>query len=106
MRRARSQSAAAYRRARLPGRRTPWREASWCAVDLELSGLDPDAHEIISFGAIPVEQGRVQLHHAVTGMVCPEKALTESSILVHGCGRSTSRMRRRSTTRSARCSRR
>ncbi len=84
MRRARSQSAAAYRRARLPGRRTPWREASWCAVDLELSGLDPDAHEIISFGAIPVEQGRVQLHHAVTGMVCPEKALTESSIRVHG----------------------
>jgi DNA polymerase-3 subunit epsilon len=84
VRRARSHAAAGYRRARLPGRRTPWREAHWCVVDLELSGLDADDHEIISFGAIPIEDGRVQLHHAVTGMACPEKPLTESSIRIHG----------------------
>jgi DNA polymerase III subunit epsilon len=76
--------AAAYARAPLPGRRTPWREASWCAVDLELSGLDPRRHEIISFGAVPIESGRVQLHRAVSGLVRPTSELSESSIRVHG----------------------
>jgi DNA polymerase-3 subunit epsilon len=77
-------SAAAYARAELSGRRMPWREASWCVVDLELTGLDPDRHEIVSFGALPVESGRVQLHHAVTGLARPEGVLSESSIRVHG----------------------
>ncbi len=80
----RCESAAAYGRAGLSGRRTRWRDASWCVVDLELSGLDPDEHEIISFGALPVECGRVQLHHAVTGLARPERSLSESSIRVHG----------------------
>ncbi len=77
-------AAAAYGRAELAGRRTPWREASWCVVDLELSGLDPGQHEIVSFGALPVESGRVQLHHAVTGLARPVGVLSESSIRVHG----------------------
>jgi DNA polymerase-3 subunit epsilon len=83
-RRPRGAVAAAYARARLPGGRTPWREAAWCAVDLELSGLDPKRDEIISFGAVPVEAGRVQLHRAITGLVRPTCGLSEASIRVHG----------------------
>jgi DNA polymerase-3 subunit epsilon len=77
-------AARAYTEAGPPAPRTPWAEASWCAVDLELSGLDPRRHEIVSFAAIPVEHGRVQLGRAVSGLVRPSRALSESSIRIHG----------------------
>ncbi len=80
----RGPGAGAYRSARPPAGRTPWREAGYCAVDRELSGLDPKRHEIISFGAVPIEDGRVQLAGAVHGRVRPLHALSESSIRVHG----------------------
>ena len=77
-------AALAYATAKLPRRRTPWREATWCAVDLELTGLDPREHEVISFGAIPIDDGRVQLEAAVEGLARPRGAISESSIRVHG----------------------
>jgi DNA polymerase-3 subunit epsilon len=84
VRRARDPVSAAYAGARLPRRRTPWREAGWCVVDLELSGLDPERHEIISFGAVPIDAGRALLHGAVSGLVRPTRPLSESSIRIHG----------------------
>jgi DNA polymerase III subunit epsilon len=80
----RSDVSAAYARASLPGRRTRWRDANWCAVDLELTGLDPQHDEIVSFGAIPIRAGRVQLHGAVSGLVRPRREISETSIRVHG----------------------
>jgi DNA polymerase III subunit epsilon len=74
----------AYKRTRLPPRSTPWRAAGYCAVDLELSGLDPKQHEIVSFGAVPIEDGRVQLHGAIQGRVRPLRSISEASIRVHG----------------------
>lgn len=69
----------------LPGRRgVHWREAHWCALDLELTGLDPRADEIVSFGAIPIEHGRVQLRSAVHQLVRPAQTISEDAILVHG----------------------
>ena len=76
--------AAAYAHAQLPPARTLWRAASYCAVDLELSGLDPKRHEIIAFGAVPIEDGRVLLNGAVEGLVRPARAISEASIRVHG----------------------
>jgi DNA polymerase III subunit epsilon len=81
---ARGAGAAAYKRARLPSGRTPWSAAGYCAVDLELSGLDAKRDEIVSFGAIPIEDGRVQLSTAVEGRVHPERSMSEASIRVHG----------------------
>jgi DNA polymerase III subunit epsilon len=77
-------AAAAYAAARSPAPSTPWDQAAWCVVDLELSGLDPRRHEIVSFAAIPIEGGRVQLAHAACGLVRPSGPLTESSIRIHG----------------------
>jgi DNA polymerase III subunit epsilon len=82
--RARAPAAREYARAPGPRRRTPWREARYCVVDLELSGLDPRRHEIISFGALPVADGRIQLDGAAHGLVRPTKALAEAAIRVHG----------------------
>ena len=83
-RRARSEAARTYARARLPSPNTPWRQVSYCVVDLELSGLDPRRSEIVSFGALPIEDGRVRLADAASGLVAPTRPLTEASIRVHG----------------------
>jgi DNA polymerase-3 subunit epsilon len=81
---AQDEVAAAYATAKLPRGRTPWREAGWCAVDLELTGLDPRKHEIISFGAVGIDDGRIRLQAAVEGLARPAGAISEASIRVHG----------------------
>jgi len=83
-RRARTAQARAYARARMPSPRTPWREARYCVVDLELSGLDPRRSEIIAFAALPLEDGRVRLDSAAFGLVRPTRPMAESAIRVHG----------------------
>lgn len=82
--RLRAPAADAYARARLAGRRTPWREARYCVVDLELSGLDPRNDEIISFGAVPIDAGLVGAGHTLYGLARPTRPLPESSVVVHG----------------------
>jgi DNA polymerase-3 subunit epsilon len=77
-------AARAYAKARLPRRDTPWREARYCVVDLELSGLDPRVHEIVSFCAIPVDHGVLQLAGAVHGLARPTRPLPEEAIRIHG----------------------
>jgi len=77
-------AAAAYRRAALPGRRTPWRDAGFCVVDLELSGLNPRVDEIISFGAVPIDGGRAGADRTVYGLARPTRPLPEASVVIHG----------------------
>ena len=78
------EEARAYATARLPRRGTPWLEADWCALDFELTGLDPREDEIVSFGAIPIHEGRLQLRDAVTRLVRPPRESSEAAIRVHG----------------------
>ncbi|MGA7834480.1 MAG: 3'-5' exonuclease [Acidimicrobiales bacterium] len=73
-----------YARAQITTPKTPWRRANYCVVDLELSGLDPREDEIISFGAVPIDAGRLVAGSAVYGICRPSRPLVESSILIHG----------------------
>jgi DNA polymerase III subunit epsilon len=73
-----------YRHARLPRHRTSWLAARWCAVDLELTGPYVERDEIVSFGAIPIERGRVRAGEAVYGLVRPIRPSSDESIRVHG----------------------
>ena len=73
-----------YARAPVLAGNTPWRQAHYCVVDLELSGLDPRHDEIISFGAVPIDAGRVVVGGAVYGLCRPTRPLPEKSVLVHG----------------------
>ncbi len=82
--RPRTAAAATYARSRPPGRRTPWRHAPYCVVDLELSGLDPKDDEIISFGAIPIDGGLAGAGRCLYGLARPTRALPEASIVVPG----------------------
>lgn len=78
------QATKTYERAALPRGRTPWRQARWCALDFEMTGLDPRQDEIISFGAIPIDAGRLQLQAAISSQVRPSREIGEASIPVHG----------------------
>jgi len=66
------------------GRRTPWRRARFCVVDLETTGLDPQRDEIISYAAIPIDEGRARPAGLVAGIVRPERMPPPETIRIHG----------------------
>ena len=76
--------AAAYAQAPAAPQKVSWREGRYCVVDLELTGLDPRRDEIVSFGAVPIDGGRVATQDAVHGLVAPSRPLPPTSVLVHG----------------------
>ena len=65
------------------GRGVPWRDATYVAVDLELTGLDPGRDQIVSFGAVPIRQGRIVLSEAVYREVEPSIPSSAAAISVH-----------------------
>jgi DNA polymerase III subunit epsilon len=79
-----SATASAYLAAPLPAASTAWREASFCVVDLELTGLDPSTHEIVSFAAITVVGGRIRLGDAVHRLVRPRRMPDADTMRIHG----------------------
>ncbi len=62
---------------------TPWRDARWCAVDLELTGLDPKKDAVIAIGAIPIEEGRVLLGESVYTLARTSKRSEHAAVLIH-----------------------
>jgi DNA polymerase III subunit epsilon len=79
----RERAAAEFARTRTPARETPWREARWCAIDLELTGLDPRANDIIAIGAVPIEEGRVVLGESAYTLVRSSRRSEHGAVLVH-----------------------
>ncbi|MFL5861614.1 MAG: exonuclease domain-containing protein [Solirubrobacteraceae bacterium] len=78
----RSEAGSRFAQSAFPDRDTPWREAAWCAIDLELTGLHR-SDEIIAIGAVPIRNGALILGEAMYSLARPERAPTHASILVH-----------------------
>ncbi len=79
-----SASARAYVEAVLPAPSTPWREARFSVVDLELTGLDPAVDEFISFASVTVAGGRVSLTDAHYRLIRPRRMPDAETIRIHG----------------------
>lgn len=62
---------------------TDWRSAGWCAVDLEMTGLDPRSDEIVAIGAVPIDGGRIQLGGGMYTLVRASKRSQVGAVLVH-----------------------
>jgi DNA polymerase-3 subunit epsilon len=75
--------AAGFADAGRPAGSTPWRAASWCALDLELTGLDPAQDHIIAVGAVPIEDGRVILGKALYTLVNTSRRPEHGAVLAH-----------------------
>lgn len=76
-------AARAFARTRGPDRATAWRDASWCAIDLELTGLSPRKDAIIAIGAVPVEQGRALLGQSLYTLVRTSRRSEDAAVLLH-----------------------
>jgi DNA polymerase-3 subunit epsilon len=75
-------AAVRFAAAGVPAPSTPWREAAWCAVDLELTGLSR-ADEIIAIGAVPVVGGALILGEAMYTLARPARPPAHRAVLVH-----------------------
>ncbi len=81
--RAGGRGAEAFHNAPAPHAATPWRQADWCAVDLELTGLDPRRDEIIAIGAVPIHDGRLILGRSYYSLVRPGRAPSRTAVVIH-----------------------
>ncbi|GAA4465259.1 exonuclease domain-containing protein [Phytohabitans houttuyneae] len=68
----------------VPDLRTPWREAEFCAIDLETTGLDLRSDEIISYGAAIVRQARIPCGEVVYRQLRPSREVSVDAMKVHG----------------------
>lgn len=62
----------------------PWREAEYCVVDLETTGLDLRSDVIISVGSVLVRRGRLVWSTRDYQPVRPGRPISESAMTVHG----------------------
>jgi DNA polymerase-3 subunit epsilon len=83
LRRAPEGAAAEFAQAERPPDETPWRQARWCALDLEMTGLDPRSEDIISVGAVPIEDGRIILGGGLYTLVNTTRRSQTGAVLVH-----------------------
>jgi DNA polymerase III subunit epsilon len=78
----RTEAGSRFARSAAVDRDTPWREAEWCAIDLELTGLHR-SDEIIAIGAVPIRDGALMLGEAMYSLARPEHPPKHASVLVH-----------------------
>ncbi len=76
------------RRLRVPAprrgdRRLPWRKAAFAALDFEATGLDISRDSIVSFGVVPVLEGRVVLRNSIHQLVEPHVPPSVRSQKIH-----------------------
>ena len=71
-------------RLRGPDGRTPWREAEFCVLDVETTGLDLRRDDIVSYGAALVVGGRIPCGRVVYREVRPERPVSVAALTVHG----------------------
>lgn len=66
-----------------PADGTPWRSAGWCAIDLEMTGLDPRSDEIIAVGAVPIDGGRIVLGGGMYTLVNSRLRSNLRAVVIH-----------------------
>ena len=65
-------------------RSRPWRRAEFASLDFETTGLDRERDAVVSFGVVPVREGRVVVGEAVHQLVVPDVPSSPESMRIHG----------------------
>jgi DNA polymerase III subunit epsilon len=79
-----SSAAVAYEETPFPGPDVPWRDAEFCVIDLETTGLDAATDEVISFATLHVDNGRLRLSDGRYEHIRPERMPDGRTIRIHG----------------------
>ena len=61
----------------------PFNQAQLLSVDLEMTGLNPKNHEVISMGWVPIINGEIILSQARNLLISPENGVGDSAT-IHG----------------------
>jgi DNA polymerase-3 subunit epsilon len=64
-------------------RRRRWQDVEFAALDFETTGLDLRRDAVISFGIVPLCNGRIELSGALYQEVSPSAELSHRSITIH-----------------------
>jgi DNA polymerase III subunit epsilon len=64
----------------------PWQTREYCVLDFETTGLDLRHDDIISFGAVTIRAGRIDLSSTEYGLVVPRRRSSAASFAVHALG--------------------
>jgi DNA polymerase-3 subunit epsilon len=67
-----------------PDPRTPWREAEFCVLDVETTGLDLARDDIVSYGVALVAQARIPCGQVEYRRVRPSRPVSAAALAVHG----------------------
>jgi DNA polymerase-3 subunit epsilon len=60
-----------------------WRADTFVVIDLETTGLDPRRDHIVSYGAVPIRDGRVKTAESVYGLVHVPGDVPATSVKFH-----------------------
>lgn len=68
-----------------PAPNQPWREANYCVLDVETSGLDARRDELLAVGLVEIEAGRVRLDRCWYSLIRPPEGflVAAASIRIH-----------------------
>ncbi|MFD7010641.1 exonuclease domain-containing protein [Rhodococcus jostii] len=60
-----------------------WRSSNYLVIDLETTGLDTCNDHIVSYGAVPIREGRIMASEATYSLVRSERESTEAALRTH-----------------------
>jgi DNA polymerase-3 subunit epsilon len=60
-----------------------WREAEFCVLDVETTGMDLRRDDVVSYGAVIVANGRIHCGRSAYRLVRPERAVSVAALAVH-----------------------
>jgi DNA polymerase III subunit epsilon len=63
--------------------RADWREAEYCAIDVETTGLDLRQDGIVSVGSVPIRDGRVIYREHYYSLIRPAGPVSVAAMRVH-----------------------
>ena len=63
--------------------RADWREAEYCAIDVETTGLDLDQDSVVSVGSVPIRAGRVIYREHYYSLIRPASPVSVAAMRVH-----------------------
>ena len=63
--------------------RADWREAEYCAIDVETTGLDLREDSVVSVGSVPIRDGRVIYREHYYSLIRPASPVSVAAMRVH-----------------------
>jgi DNA polymerase III subunit epsilon len=66
-----------------PSPKTQWDQIEIVSLDFETTGLNPNHHQILSYGKVHIQQGRINLSTAKHELVRQDSLIPEESAVIH-----------------------